>query len=832
MTGDELFRLCLETLRAGQIARAEALGRDMARISPDDPRGWHLLGIILAQRDHFPEAATCFTRSLRIAPRQTPVLYDQAVAQYRMGRRRDAVASLDEAVVLTPDHAEAWNLRGRILLELSAFESALASFDRVLRGQPGQPDALANRGDGLRLLGRAADAGAAYRQALERQPSHARALNGLGLLAAEAGQWPDALRQHDRAIAASPHLAEAHNGRGVALAGLGEHAAGLASLARALALRPRYLDALVNTGNTLRRMGRLEDALNSHDQAVQCDPDAADAHYSRAGVLLDLERPGEALDACDRALSLHPGFPPALMRRGNILLRLRRLQEALETFDQALALSGAPPPYRAEAHYLRATSLRQLERMDEAITGYDQAIASRPDFVEAWSHRGAALRDMNELPDALYSYEQALRINPRHIETLNARCVLLAMLDRNEEAEASVRLVLSLDPNNGAAYNNLGNSLRRLGRVSEALEAFESAMCLAPDPERVRLNYGMCLLQAGEFTRGWREYEARWETDARPISLEGVRAQLWRGEEDIAGKIIVLYSEQGLGDSIQFSRYVPMVAQRGAKVLLGAPAVLRPLYQCFGGSVELIDRHQVTRPFDLHCPLMSLPLAFRTEIETIPNHVPYLAPPGESRRHWRDRLGPRRDLRVGLAWSGSSGHKEDSGRSIPLEQFGPIIAAAPEAYCLQRDLRPLDIPALAMHRRIGFFGHELRDFADTAALAAEMDLVISVDTSVLHLAGALGRPVWGLIPFAADWRWLYNREDSPWYPTMRLFRQRSIGDWGEVVQRVRDALETFRRGFDPNRAPADFPDAHGPSSDMTDDNQPFCRTRGLPIGGS
>jgi tetratricopeptide (TPR) repeat protein len=715
----------------------------------------------------------------------------RAVAHYRQGGRREAVACLNTLLAESPDRADAAILRGRILAELGLFDQALAGFDRLLARYPNLAGGWSARGDACRLARQSSEAEADYGRALEADRDHVPALNGCGLLASDFGRWREALALHDRAISLMPESAETHNGRGLALSGLGEHAAALASFARALALHPGYADALINAGNTLRKMGRLEDALASHEKALGLEPASVDALYSRSGVLLELGRYQEALEACEQALALRPAFPPALMRRGNLLNHLNRFEEAVAAFNTALALPDAPAPYRAEAHFLQGMALRHLERMDETIDAFDKAIALRPELVDAWTHRGSALRDMNELLDALHSYDAALAIDPQHAETLNNRSVLMAMLDRNEDAEASAKAALAIDPDSPAAWNNLANSLRRLKRIAEAREAFETATRLSQDQFRVRLNYAMCLLQAGDYENGWEAYEARWETDARPVLVEGIEDKLLRDASQVDGKVVVIYSEQGLGDSIQFSRYVPLLRDRGANVLLGVPKSLRRLYRSLGESITFFDK-TIDRSFDFHAPLMSLPRAFGTRLETIPNRVPYLIPPDDVRQSWRERLGTKRGLRVGIVWSGSPGHKEDSGRTIPLEMFATVFAPVPEVYCLQREMRPADVPALAMFPFIRFFGHELSDFADTAALVSEMDLIVSVDTSVLHLAGALARPAWGLIPMAADWRWLYDRDDTPWYPTMRLFRQRSHRGWDEVLQRVAEALALFR----------------------------------------
>lgn len=792
MTTDERFRLCFESLRAGRLDQTETLSRDLERDHPADTRTWHILGYLALARDRPDDAASLFRRALAIEPHAPAALYPLALALHRQRHLREAIATLDALLTVVPSHAAAWFMRARVQFDLGEYESALAGFDRVLALEPRHAEVASWRADTLRLLGRGAEAEQGYRHAITLDPNERRAINGLGHLAAAVGHWPDALGYHDRAIGLNQDDAEACNGRGIALSGLGDHASALASFARALVLVPDYTDAMVNTGNTLRKMERFDEALSSLDRAIEREPRLASAHYARAGVLMDMDRFEEALGSCETALSTASSLPFALMRRCEILNRLGRYEEALDTVNRALATPSMQTPFYAELHLMSSYALWELQRTTEALSACDRAVALLPDFAEAWSRRGVILRDLGEPVDALDSYDRALSINPHHAQARNNRCIVLAVLGRLDEAVEETRRVIELDPGNGAAYNNLGNWLRRLGRLPEAKEALEIATRLAPDPEEVRLNLAMCLLHAGDFRNGWRAYEARWHTRAKPALMEEMGRPLWRGEENIAGRRIHLYAEQGLGDAIQFCRYVPMVVARGAEVTLGVPASLKVLVQSLGPTVRVVDRKQTPAVFDMHCPLMTLPLAFGTDLDTIPADVPYLAAPEERRREWRERLGPKRGTRIGLVWTGNSEHREDGGRTIPLDIVMPLAALAGEVICLQREMRPEDLPTLAHIPAVRFFGHELRDFADTAALVGEMDLVISVDTSVLHLAGALGRPVWGLIPYSADWRWLMHREDSPWYPTMRLFRQEALGDWGGAIERVLAAFKALR----------------------------------------
>ena len=720
-------------------------------------------------------------------------LVDKAIAQYQQGRAGEAIVTLDHAVDLAPDFCRAWVVRGQILLAGGRLTEAVTSFNRALALQPRDVASLGYRGDALRLLGRTDEALVSYRRALEVRSEHPRALNGLGLIFAARGQLQDALAWHDRAVAAQPEFAEAHNGRGIVLSALGEFTAALAAFTRALTLWPAYVDALVNAGNTLRKMGRFDDALENLDRALRLEPTSVDALCSQAGVLTVTDRKNEALVAIDRALEVDGDYRQALMLRGTILALLGRTAEAVAWFDDLISRPSQPEAFQAEAYVHRGNALRDLKRWPEAVESYDRALALVPNHAGAWCDRGRALREMGELHEALESYSTALAINPRYLDARNYLSSVLATLGQNEESEFHARQIIAVDPANDSAYNNLGNALQRQGRLTEAIACFTTAMGLVPDPVAARFNRGMCRLVAGDFENGWADYEVRtkardwdtkgWDTDLRPA---------WTGRTDIGGKRIVLYSEQGLGDTIQFCRYATMVAGRGASVSLHVRAPLRRLLESLDPSFEVTDETMPLRPFDLHCSIMSLPFAFATTLETIPNRVPYLAAPATHRQLWRERLGDGRRPRIGLAWSGND---RPHGRAIPLEVISPLVRMLPEVYCIQRELWTTDVPALAMFPGIHFFGHALRDFADTAALMEELDLIISIDSGVLHLAGALGRPAWAMLPFAADWRWLKDRDDSPWYPTMRLFRQPKSGDWTGVIDQVRYELDQYLRDW-------------------------------------
>jgi tetratricopeptide (TPR) repeat protein len=569
---------------------------------------------------------------------------------------------------------------------------------------------------------------------------------------------------------------------------LGKREMALGSFDRALTLRPNHAEALSNRGVTLRELSRFEEALASYDQALTVRPDHAEALSNRGLTLHELKRFAEALVSYDRALDVRPDYAIALFNRGLTLHELKRFAEALASFDSALRVQ----PDHAEALCNRGLTLHELKRFEEALASYERALIVRPDYAEALSNRGMTLRELNRLEDAVESYDRALALRPEFAKALSNRGNALHELNRFEEALASFDRALRIDPEYAEAFSNRGVTLHSLIRFQEALSNFDRALKFRPDHADTHYNEALCRLLIGDFDRGWEKSEWRWETGHTSDKKRNFVQPLWLGSSDIAGKTVLLHGEQGFGDMIQFSRYVPLVAERAGRVILEISEPLRELMGTLSGAAQIISKGDPLPHFDLHCPLLSLPLAFTTGLKTIPSALPYLRASPQALLRWDARLGLRRCPRIGLVWSGRPTHKNDRNRSVKLRALLPLLDIDAVFVSLQHDLRADDAATLKDQKNIIHFGDELRDFSDTAALISNLDLVISVDTSVAHLAGALSKPVWVLLPFIPDWRWLLDRDDSPWYPTARLFRQGNNRVWDDAIVRVRDALRDFR----------------------------------------
>jgi hypothetical protein len=445
---------------------------------------------------------------------------------------------------------------------------------------------------------------------------------------------------------------------------------------------------------------------------------------------------------------LSPAEVEAALRRAAALFAANRLDEARQI---ALGLAREQPRNFHVQHLLAALAARG-GRWEECVAASTAALALQPGHPEALANRGAALRMLGRIEEALADYDRAIAANPGTPE----------------------------------AHNNRGVALVAANRHREAIEAYTRALELRPGYDRARFNRAMSRLILGDLEQGWRDHEARWtgsEMHRGPRTLPG---RAWDGREDLEGRTLLLYAEQGLGDTLQFVRYATLAARRGARVILEVHAPLVELLRQVEGVERVVAFGEPLPAFDLHCALLSLPLAFGTTLDSIPAAIPYLRVPDAAVSRWRERLA-KPDVRIGLAWSGSRTLRNDANRSIPLRCLAPLASKGRTLVALQTDIRDADRDAVE-ELGIRTFTGELRDFRDTAALVGALDLVVSVDTAAAHLAGAMGKPAWVLLPFSPDWRWLLERDTSPWYPTARLFRQPRLGDWDSVIRQVAAAL--------------------------------------------
>lgn len=503
----------------------------------------------------------------------------------------------------------------------------------------------------------------------------------------------------------------------------------------------------------LHRSGRFRDAEVLYRQVLAREPNNADLLHLLGALVGQMRRFEESAQFLSRCVELDPGHAAGHGSLGTSLIALGRENEAMEHFRRAVALQ----PHSAEAHYNLGKALRDQKKLAEAEAEFREAIRLNPILGPAYNNLGNTVRDLGRFEESLPLYQEALRLRPNSAPTLH----------------------------------NLGLAYRSLMRLDDAMKAFDAALAFDPGHHEARASRAMTLLLRGDHERGWREYECRWDI-ASVFKKRDYAQPLWDGL-DARGQTVLLHSEQGYGDTIQFVRYAPMVAARGARVIVECQPELKTLFQSLKGMSQVLAAGEPLPHFDSYRALMSLPMLFGTTLATIPHDIPYLTAEAARVDRFKERIGPE-GLRVGLVWAGAAGYQNDRIRSLSLEDLAPLVATeGARFFSLQKGGAAAQASSPPRGMQMTDVSSELNDFADTAAAIANLDLVVCVDTAVAHLAGALGKPVCTLVAFSPDWRWLINRSDTPWYPTMRLFRQSAIGDWSEPVRRIAAELSEFRR---------------------------------------
>ena len=516
-----------------------------------------------------------------------------------------------------------------------------------------------------------------------------------------------------------------------------------------VAEEPVHAGSLQMLGLIYAQTGKAQMGVDVLCRAVELEPHNAQAYYCLGFAMCKLKQFAAGIDCYDKAMALQPEFAEAACDKGSALIELKRCAEAVESFDRAI---NWRPGY-AEAYVYRGNALLGLPDVASAVQSFQAGVALSPDFAGGHLNLGNALQEIGDHAGAVACYDR----------------------------------VIALRPDDAMGYSNRSSALKHLHRFEEALRSCETAIALAPDFARGHWNHSLLLLLLGDLRAGFEKYHWRWQTDTFQIIRRRFAQPLWLGQQDIRGATVLLHAEQGLGDTIQFCRYAPLLAERGARVVFEVEPALYDVMCTLPGVDTLVRQRDPLPAFDLYCPLMSVPIGCGTTLETVPGVVPYLRPTPAKVWAWQGRLGPKTRPRVGLVWSGSTTHRADHLRSVALSELRNALPGGIDYVSLQKDVRPADRAAVQAGG-IAHFGDDLHTMDDTAALCACMDLVIAVDTSVAHLAGALGLPVWVLLPHMPDWRWLLDRSDSPWYPSARLYRQRRAGDWSAPLAQVRADL--------------------------------------------
>lgn len=563
-----------------------------------------------------------------------------------------------------------------------------------------------------------------------------------------------------------------------------KHTQAIAYYKRVLTNDPQHIWALNNLGIAFNEKGMQPQALECYDKAIFLNPTVADFYANRGKAFLNSSKFDEAIRDCQQAIALDPTLPSTYYNLGLSLSQAQRQSEALDAYAEALRLNAN----YFEVLCARAQLHQTMKQHQRALEDWTSALKLQPDAVAALNARGVLLKEGRRWQDALKDLNHALTIDPLSVPTLNNRGIVHHELGLWDAALADFEKILSISQTYPQALNNQANVWLDLGEHAKAIDCYQRALVIKPDYGWAQFNLGLCLLQMGDMAQGWRQYEWRWRRDESAKNPRQFAQPLWLGECPLQGKTLLVYAEQGLGDTLQFVRLIDRVLQQGAKVVLEIQVALKPLFDSWDDRVHLVVRGESLPDFDFQCPLLSLPLALGLSLSDLPSRESYISPDPAKVNKWRQKLGPSESLWVGLVWSGNPGLKNDLQRSMAASMLLSALPKGCKYVALHKEYRESDRHVFEQYPDVLDFSEELVDFSETAALCSCMSLIICVDTSVAHLSAAMGMPVWLMLPFNPDFRWLLNREDSPWYPSMRLFRQSTPREWQPVLKAVRSGL--------------------------------------------
>nr|WP_321242186.1 tetratricopeptide repeat protein [uncultured Tolumonas sp.] len=704
----------------------------------------HLLhGQWLHEQGQLDDAQQCYIHILQQHPRHRIALHLFGISLYQQTRYAESEYVLQQAQELAPDDCDLLSDRGLVLLAKEDYLAALACFERALAIEPAMSAAWNNLGVTYQHLQRLEQAEQCWQQVLALKPEHRDALINLGNLFYEQGKNAEALDLFGQLLQHYPQEAISWRVTAKALSQTGLYEQALHYIQQALQLSPNCTDCLTEQGAILRQLHRYKDAFQCYHQVADMEPNNADADNNCGVILDDLKQHKEAQHYYQQALKKH-----------------LRHTDALFNF---------------------AVSLEKCGLWEQARQRYQQLTHEQPHHINAWHGLAGVLLKQRRLNNALGCYRRALMLSPNSAELWHDCAIVLRDMQRHWLALSCLWRAIQLRPHFASALNTHGMMLYELRQFDDAQADFKRARELDPNLSETYWNQAHCHLIQGHMLLGWQLYEWRKNWLSENAKQRQWQKPQWRGEAFLPGQTILLHAEQGYGDTIQFCRYVTLVAKRGVRVIFEAPEVLHRLLSELPGIEQIIVRGDNLPAHDWQCSLMSLPLAFATTLTSIPAAAGYLTIPTK-------RVANSKNPQIGFVWAGNAKHHNDRARSIPLATFQPLLSVLPADYiCLQQPL-PEHVRQTIAAANVHFPDATPSDFTATAAIIAGLDLVITVDTAVAHLAGAMGKTVWILLAYNNDWRWLTERADSPWYHSARLFRQPVLGDWQSVINEVSQAL--------------------------------------------
>ncbi|KHE90798.1 MAG: tetratricopeptide repeat protein [Candidatus Scalindua rubra] len=622
-----------------------------------------------------------------------------------------------------------------------------------------------------------------YLKILKEDPHHVDIAFLLGTLYLQSGNPDAAIKFLKETIKLKPYHAIAHSRLGIILQEQGKFDESIKSLKRAIALDSTNVDIHNNLGAVLTKIGKLDEAVESYNRAIKLNQEEYRVYSNLASALKESGKLEEALINCNKAIELNPHYAEAHNNLGTIFQEMNQLEKAIVSYKNAIELK----PDNPELYSNLGSALKELGRLDEAARYCRHAIILKPEYVEAYNNLGTVLQEESKFDAAITNYKQAINIKPDHARAHSNLGTTLQEQGNTDEAVFHCRQAVTLDPGSAELHNNLGAILQKREMIEEAITSYDMAIELDPDYAEAHLNKSFALLLTGNYKEGWIENE--WRLRTKTHSLRNFNKPKWDGSP-LNGKTILVHAEQGFGDTIQFIRYLPMVKAQGGQVIFECHNSLNRLLKNYAWIDKIIEKTpEPDIKFDTQLPILSLPGVFGTTHDSIPSNTPYItADPGLAKL-WGIRLDNDSNFKVGIVWTGNADNKKNRIRSCTLEDFYSLLDIhGTTFYSLQKGPASVEVDNSLNKTEIVNLNDQIKDFADTAAVIANLDLIISVDTAVVHLAGALGKPVWNLLHFAPDWRWLLNRDDSPWYPEMRLFRQTKLNDWADLFKKVKDAL--------------------------------------------
>jgi tetratricopeptide (TPR) repeat protein len=730
---------------------------------------------------------------------------EQGLGLHRAGRLSEAEELYRQILVVDPNHADGLHLLGVIAHETGHDEAAVDLIGRAITRNSRVADFHCNIGAALQALGRLNEAKTHYRQAIRLNPKHAESYNNFGNALREQGKLDEAQRQFRRALSLRPGFADAHYNLGNALLDLGRTEEAIRHYQQAVELKPQFAKAHYNLGHALRGQGKLAEAAACYRQTLALEPTWAEAHRKLAALLRELDRPADAEACFRRAHENDPHTIDGLQEWAEILDQLGRDHEALQVRQDLCQLA----PQQAKHWFELGLALQKAYRAADARDAYLRAQELDPNYPHLRNNLAASYIDLEQPQPAIAILEPMIGGQCRDALSLINLGIAYRQIFELKRSAAIFERAIEVDSSNPLACSNYGLTLKELQRWSEAQALFERALAVDPDFVGARWNLAMTQLLRGDYAQGWINHEARWQgsPELRSKPFGGLTQPVWDGAP-LAGKTLFVWGEQGFGDALQFARYVPMIAERvkreGGRMLYCCFGQLLPLFRrSFEGCFEVIipDTYRPLPKFDYHCPLLSLPLRFGTTLDTLPAQTPYLVLNQQKVEAWRTRLADERRLKVGLVWTGKPTHQRNPFRAVGLDAYAAAFKRLSNVafYSLQFDAAQDIQKAKANGFQIVDYTPEMSDYDDSAAFTRNMDLIITICTSAAHLAGAIAAPTWLLLDVNPHWVWLTERSDSPWYPTLTLYRQSGYREWGPVMARVEADLAKLAQRHCPDR---------------------------------